>query len=153
MSTPNNPAGRLHLILQRAQSLGEKLTDSSIKVWPQVLLCASDTPRDVLLARIARVQELPTTVNIHMRKVPDLEAIDDYHVVGIESFVRTTESIIGAAVCRSDRTQEMIQSQFGERFKQVLGTCIRFAGKYATVRPLLGDAVKLLGEAKNLLPL
>lgn len=78
MSTPNNPAGRLHLILQRAQSLGDKLTESSIKVWPQVLLCADDTPRDVLFARIARVQELPHIVSVQIHKVPDLEAIDDH---------------------------------------------------------------------------
>ncbi len=40
----------------------------------------------------------------------------------------------------------------GERFKQVVGTCFSFAGKYAVARPLLVDAVKWLGEAKNLLP-
>ncbi len=249
MSTPNNSAGRLHLILDRARSMESKLSDPAITVWPQVLLCASDTPRDLLFARVARVQELPNTVNIQMHKVPDLEAvddyvcwvadltnalrrnnfdeplknfinvaneanmalirlcdrvlqqhfpeptltkqelkalrdaaqqlvseinqsgldeqlkeymlyhldlvdraIDDYHVVGIESFVRTTESIIGAMVCRSDLTQEATQSQSGERFKQVVGTCFSFAGKYAVVRPLLLDAVKLLGEGKNLLP-
>lgn len=250
MSTPNNPAGRLHLILDRAKSLAETtIGQPSISVWPQVLLCASDTPRDLLFARIARVQELPNTVNIQMHKVPDLEAIDDYlcwvadltsslsrnnfdeplqqftgtaneanmawirqcdrvlqqhfpeptltkqelqalrnaaqqlvsdinhssldeqlkeymlyhldlvnraiddyHVVGIESFVRTTESIIGAAIYRSDQTQEATESQFGERFKQVVGTCFSFAGKYATLRPLLLDAVKLLSEGKNLLP-
>ena len=249
MSTPNNPAGRLHLILQRAQSLAKTASGSSMNVWPQVLLCAGDTPRDLLFARIARVQELPNTVNIQMHKVPDLEAIDDYvcwvadltdslrrnnfdeslgnfisaaseanmawirqcdrvlqqhfpepeltkeelktlrnaaqqlvseinqssldeqlkeymlyhldlvdraiddyHIVGIESFVRKTESIIGAMVCRSDLTQEATQSQSGERFKQVVGTCFSFAGKYSVVRPLLLDAVKLLGEGKNLLP-
>lgn len=249
MSTPNNAAGRLHLILQRAKSMGDRVREPSITIWPQVLLCASDTPRDLLFARIARVQELPSTVNAQMHKVPDLEgiddytcwvadltkslrrnnldeplehfinsaneanmalirhcdrvlqkhfpeatltkqelqalrnaaqqlvseinqssldeqlkeymlyhldlvdrAIDDYHVVGIESFVRTRESIIGTMVCRSDLTQEATQSQSGERFKQVVGTCFSFASRYAVVRPLLVDAVKWLGEAKNLLP-
>lgn len=70
MLSPNNPAGRLHGILNRARAVGKNANRPAIKVWPEVLR-AKPGRDDVLLARIARALELPSVVKRRVESIPD----------------------------------------------------------------------------------